>query len=304
MKELASWVMRGPWEAASVIVATTTLVLWLPVLSPLLFLSGAALALVTLRQGVTQGFQVLAIASVVSGVLVLLLFGSFMPVLWLILLYWLPSLGLAFILRATISLDKTIRLLSFTGMLAVVVFYWVLGPSAGWLSDTVTQTTQPWPVESGVDQAAMQQFLEVMETLLPGLLVSSLTLSLVLALLLARWWQALLYNPGGFRQEFHELRLGKILAAVMIVLSAVTLFSGSEMPLIANITLMMAMIYLIQGIALIHGIVAKLGLSPAWLIAFYILVIFVMSQLVMILAVIDAWVDFRNRIKPVSGNTR
>src|SRR5690606_28182405 len=28
------------------------------------------------------------------------------------------------------------------------------------------------------------------------------------ALLLARWLQARLYNPGGFRTEFHQLRLG------------------------------------------------------------------------------------------------
>jgi hypothetical protein len=304
MKDLASWIMRGPWQAAVVVVVATLLVLWLPVLSPLLFMSGAALALVILRQGAVQGLKVLLLATIAGSILAIFAIGSIMPLIWLVLIYWLPLLGLALVLRATISLDTTVQLLAIAGALAVIVFYVALGEPTGWLTNPSQEATELFSADTGIEQATMMQWLKVVETLVPGILVASLLTSLLAALLLARWWQSLLYNPGGFRKEFQELRLGKWLAIIMIVLFVATLISGAEVPLIANITLVMSMLYLVQGIAIAHGIVTKLGLSSAWLVAFYVLVIFAISQLVIILAVIDAWVNFRTRVKALPGNTR
>jgi hypothetical protein len=304
MKVLAAWIMRGPWQATLVVVTATLLVLWLPVLSPVLFLSGAALALVVLRQGAARALKVLLLAMIAGSVLTLFITGSIMPLVWLVLIYWLPLLGLAVVLRITISLDTTVRLLAIAGALAVIVFYLTIGEPSGWLTNPSQQATEAFSADTGIDQTTMLQWLQVVETLVPGLFVASLLMSLLAALLLARWWQSLLYNPGGFRKEFHQLRLGKWLAIIMIVLFVATLISGADVPLIANITLVMSMLYLVQGMAIAHGIVTKLGLSPAWLVAFYILVVFAISQLVIILSVIDAWANFRNRVKTLPGNTR
>jgi hypothetical protein len=241
---------------------------------------------------------------IAGSVLTLFITGSIMPLVWLVLIYWLPLLGLAVVLRITISLDTTVRLLAIAGALAVIVFYLTIGEPSGWLTNPSQQATDAFSADTGIDQTTMLQWLQVVETLVPGLFVASLLMSLLAALLLARWWQSLLYNPGGFRKEFHQLRLGKWLAIIMIVLFVATLISGADVPLIANITLVMSMLYLVQGMAIAHGIVTKLGLSPAWLVAFYILVVFAISQLVIILSVIDAWANFRNRVKTLPGNTR
>jgi hypothetical protein len=45
----------------------------------------------------------------------------------------------------------------------------------------------------------------------------------------------------------------------------------------------------------------KLQLSPAWLLLFYLLLIPLLSQVVMVLGVADAWADIRNRIRPRPG---
>jgi hypothetical protein len=236
MKVLAAWIMRGPWQATLVVVTATLLVLWLPVLSPVLFLSGAALALVVLRQGAARALKVLLLAMIAGSVLTLFITGSIMPLVWLVLIYWLPLLGLAVVLRITISLDTTVRLLAIAGALAVIVFYLTIGEPSGWLTNPSQQATEAFSADTGIDQTTMLQWLQVVETLVPGLFVASLLMSLLAALLLARWWQSLLYNPGGFRKEFHQLRLGKWLAIIMIVLFVATLISGADVPLIARIT--------------------------------------------------------------------
>lgn len=304
MRNLASWLLQSPWQATVVIVGPVLLILALPLLSPLFFISGAALALVTLRQGIQQGIRLLFIATVISGSISLLVFNSVMPIVWIALLFWLPLLVLAQILRTTISLDTTVKLLAVIGCLAVSIFYIIFDQPLVWLSIDNLEASQSLPPDSGIEYAAVEQLLEILEVITPSLIITSLLILLLAALLLARWWQALLFNPGGFRKEFHELRLGKALSVVMTVLLGIVLINGLQLPLLANMTIVMSMIYLVQGISLAHGIIAKLGLSTTWLVAFYVLIIFAISQLLLlVLAVIDAWADFRNRVKTLPGNT-
>jgi len=148
-------------------------------------------------------------------------------------------------------------------------FFWVLGQ---WLE--LLKAWAPW---------------------LPGQAVGAALLIALLALLLGRWWQALLFNPGGFRPEFHELRLGQPLAAFTLALFGAALLSG--WPPLANGLLALSVPYTVQGVAVVHAVVFKRRLSPAWLVLFYLLLIPFLSQLVMALGVVDAWTDFRNRIR-------
>ena len=52
-------------------------------------------------------------------------------------------------------------------------------------------------------------------------------------------------------------------------------------------------------IALVHAVAFKRRLSPAWLLLFYLLLLVPpLSQGVMALGVVDAWADFRHRVRP------
>lgn len=302
MRALASFVMADRWRAALVVAGMALLSLWFP---PLLIFSGAALALTTLRRGPQEGALVLAIAALGGALLSLPLFGSVGPMQWILVLFWMPVGLLAWVLRVTVSLARAMQAAAALGALAVSGFYLVLGdPAAWWLNwlDRIGQTLdQTAPTAGSVTESSLLQVLETWAPIIPGILVGGFVISVLGALLLGRWWQALLFNPGGFRQEFHELRLGRPMALVTVAVFAVVLIAG--MPLAANLALVLGMIYLLQGIAVAHGVVAKSGLSTFWLVGFYVLLLLVLSQLVMIIGILDAWVDFRARIKPRSGAT-
>ena len=288
--------MRSPWSAALVAASCAVLSLLLP---PLLLLSGAAVALVALRQGVWPGVSVVALASLGTGVLAYAALGASLPVIWLALLHWLPLLVLALVLRATISLAITLQLAALFGLIAVLGFYLILGDPAAWWTAIIDQVLADFQKAGVFPDPVMAerlgQLLKNWAPLVPGQVVSSVLLSLLLALLLGRWWQSLLYYPGGFQKEFHELRLTKPFAFGMAVLLILSIALG--WPVLINLALVVGLVCTLHGVALVHALVALAGLSKAWLVAFYCLLFIVLSQLVLVLALVDAWVDFRARLK-------
>ena len=141
----------------------------------------------------------------------------------------------------------------------------------------------------------LQQAFSAWGPLIPGALVWWASLLLTGALLLARWWQATLYNPGGFSKEFYQLRLGRVLASLLVMLLGGSLLANQV--LLANLAMVLGLMFIVQGIALVHALAARAGLARGWLAAFYVIMVLFLSQLLIVLAVIDAWVDFRTRMR-------
>lgn len=292
--------MRG--RSSAVLVAATTAVLfWL--FPPFLIVSGATVALVTLRRGPAEGALLVALAGLGAAVLTTLAVGAPWPMLQILAACWLPLWILALALRATVSLARTLQVAAALSLAGVLVFYAVLGDPAVWWEGVLGR----WERElaalaaSGpaTDRSTLDQILELLKgwaPFMPGQMVSAALLFVVLGLFLGRWWQALLFNPGGFRPEFHELRLGRPLAALMLALFGAALLTG-WMPL-TNGVLVLGTLYTVQGVALVHALVFKLQLSSAWLLLFYLLLVPLLSQLVMALGIADAWADFRGRVRP------
>jgi hypothetical protein len=188
----------------------------------------------------------------------------------------------------------------------VLGFYGVLGDPAAWWEGVLGRWEQELaalaPTGPAADRSTLDQVLELLKgwaPFMPGQMVSAALLFVLLGLFLGRWWQALLFNPGGFRLEFHELRLGRPLAVLMLALFGAALLTG-WMPL-TNGVLVLGTLYTVQGVALAHALVFKLQLSSAWLLLFYLLLVPLLSQLVMALGIADAWADFRGRVRPRPG---
>mgnify|MGYP007113695048 CR=1 FL=1 len=98
------------------------------------------------------------------------------------------------------------------GLVVIALAYLQLGqPETEWQS--LLQPFGEALKESEVlDADQADQLIEVLAGWMTGVLAAGMFLQLVFGLLLGRWWQALLYNPGGFRSEFHQLRLYPALA--------------------------------------------------------------------------------------------
>jgi hypothetical protein len=304
MKALAAFVMRGRSPAA-LVAAVAAVLFWL--FPPFLVASDAAVALVTLRRGAAEGAWVMALAGLGAVALTGLALGTPWPMLEVLPVCWLPLWLLALVLRATVSLSRTVQAAALLGLLGVGGIYLALGDPAIWWGGVLGQWERELaalaPPGQPADPATLDQLLALLKEwapYLPGQVVGAVLLFALVGLLLGRWWQALLFNAGGFRPEFHELRLGRPLAVLTLALFGAAMLSG--WPPLSNAALVLGLLYTVQGVALVHAVAFGRRLSPAWLLLFYLLLLVpLLSQLVMALGVADAWADFRNRVRPRLG---
>ncbi len=294
MQWLASFVMRGRSQA---VMATSVLAMLSMVMPPLSLLSSASVALVTLREGRSAGLQVIGWSLLACLLLSTVALGNPAPAIGLMLLLWFPMWVLGQVLREIRSLGLAVQSALAFGLLTIVYFYLQTGdPIAEWqkvfalLADNFT--------EAGLYKAEQsQQLVNELARWMTGFFAAGYFLQLVVSLLLARWWQALLYNPGGFQQEFHQLRLSKLLAyfgAVLGVLSLLQLEMGGD--LLRYLTVLLMAAYLVQGLAVAHGIVKLLSLNRAWLIGVYIMLVITGPQMLIVISMLglaDIWMNFR-----------
>ena len=300
MKALASFVMKGWPQATGVAVLCALLS---PVLAPLSLVSGAVVALVTLRGGPVPGLQVAGAAGLVTVLAGQLVFGQIVAALAFALLLWVPMLVLALVLRYTRSLATTLQAALLFGV-ALVAFY-VIGfddAAAEW--KTLLEGVLGGFFEAQeIDEASRAALIEAMARWMTGTLAAAYFLQVVASLLLARWWQSLLYNPGGFRQEFHALRLSRTLAVAALPLFAAVVVDGLP-DVLRYLALPVAAAFFLQGLALAHGQLAAFNAGPGWLIGIYALLVVAPPYAFMALTTAgyaDAWMDFRGRMAKRTG---
>ena len=300
MKALASFVMKGWPQATGVAVLCALLS---PVLAPLSLVSGAVVALVTLRNGLVAGLQVAGAAGLVTVLAGQLVFGHLVAALAFALLLWGPMLVLALVLRHTRSLAATLQAGLVFG--AVLVAFYVIGfddAVAEWKT-LLGNVLGGFFEAQGIDEADRGALIEAMARWMTGTLAAAYFLQLVASLLLARWWQSLLYNPGGFRQEFHALRLSRGLALVALPLFAAVVVDGLP-DVLRYLALPVAAAFFLQGLALAHGQLAAFNAGPGWLIGIYALLVVAPPYAFMALTTAgyaDAWMDFRARMAKRTG---
>lgn len=281
MRGLAEFIMRGRWQALAVAVlgAGSLLFGWI---------SAAAIALVTLRQGVASGgwlvFWALLPAVVASWLSgdpgsVLLLLGVFV---------------LAVVLRATVSLALAVAASALVGLISGGGLLLIGADFLAQLVEVFAALLEQ--LQSNVaTEESMALVLSAPSTVqVAGILAAGNAVTAVLSLLLARYWQALLYNPGGFREEFHALRLPPLWTTGLGLLS---LAVWAQEPWVSGWALVVSVPLMFCGFSLVHAYVAASGRGASSLVVFYLLWLFVdpVKGLLLGCVVADAWIDFRRR---------
>ncbi len=303
MKSLAVFIMSGRWQAVLVASGFALLGLLLPIISMLASLiSGAAVALVTLRLGMWASAQVMAFATIVLMAAALLLFGQPQAGLLLGMTFWLPVWLLAGVLRRTVDLRTTLLGALAMGAVAIVGLHLAIPDlTARWreLLETLLVPLQQEGM-AGADQ--LRQAFDQIARVMTGILLSGAVLGLILTLFLARAWQAQLYNPGGFKVELYQLQFGRAPALLVLLLLGLAAF------LTSYISLELALIILtglfVQGIVLVHALNEQMGFSNGWLLVFYFFLLIAFPQVSALLAaigLIDCFADLRQRLGPKSG---
>lgn len=303
MRFLAAYVVKGRMQALLVAVVPALLSLFLP---PLSYLSGAAVALVTLRMGVQQGLMLILGAVVTVGLFGQLLMQNPMGGMAFALGLWLPVWGLALSLRRTASQERSLVLATLFGVMAIAAFHLGTEDPVQWWSGLLQEALQGSLEQLGeAERAQLTANLQVIASLMTGGAAAALSASLIGSLLLGRWWQAMLYNPGGFGEEFRTIRLGQARSLLaLLLLGAVLLIGGGQ--LFQDLFTVMLVPFVIQGIAVVHALVRSRGAHNGWLIALYVLLLLPpttghMALLLAFAGAVDNWFDFRTYFGPKGG---
>lgn len=281
MRALANYIMRGRMQAALVVGLTAAL--------PLLFwLSAAGAALVLLRAGLAQSAGVIVWALIPAMVWAYL--GD--PYVLLVIV---GTLVLANALRETTSWLTVLMVSIGVGLVSMVVLSTAFAEPIAALVRAVGEALpevfdEVYEQLSADEQARLQALLT---PVLTGLLAAVVQVFSLACLILARYWQAALYNPGGFGQEFRAIKLPVAVAGLLVM----GMFLAPNIAIEATvITPLCAVPLAFVGLAVVHGLIAKYRLGKFWLMGLYLgLILFIqlVYPFLMVLALADSAFDFR-----------
>ena len=282
MRALAEFVMRGRIQAALVALCGNLL----PLISP------AAVGLVGLRRGLSEGLLVALWALLPS--LLAFYVSDLNPMVILASIAGVAIVPLAAeVLKVSISWRLTLLFISVVSAALAILLSVLFSTELSSLQDSLAQLFAE--IQKGQpNQQAVQMFVPE-RTFIVGLIGYIMALNAVLSLILARWWQALLYNPGGFQTEFHQLRLGGREAILLLVGIGFCQFNSSQYFSWGEL---LALPLLLSGIALVHFIVAHRKLGGHWLVIFYVGLVLIgpLSMALIVISCIDSIVNFRSRL--------
>jgi hypothetical protein len=215
---------------------------------------------------------------------------------------WLPVWICALALGGTRSLAVATAAGAGLAVLGVLVAHAMVPDLPGQWREMLAPLLSAPLQEMGVPEADREKVLASLATVATGAMAASAFASTVLALWIGRAWQALLYNPGGFGQEFRSLRLGRSLALLTALLvGAASLW---HQPLLFEIALVLLVAFAFEGLGFVHWLAHRSERPMPWLVGFYVVLVLVFPQalpVVMGLGVVDGLFDLRTRIAGRGG---
>ena len=280
MRALAELIMRGRAQACGV-----ALFGWLlPLISP------ATVGLVSLRKDSSEGL-IVALWALLPW-LALYLSGDISVLIVLVpLAVLLVVTSIASLLRSSASWQWT--------LLGAVIISAAIAVGLGIVASSDVNRAVAATVEflaqvnsqAGSDQLgiAPDRFFVL------GMLAWLVGSTAVCGLLVSRWWQALLFNPGGFQKEFHDYRLDRTIALVLIVF----VIAGVGLPLEYRPWVeLVSLPLLIAGLALVHSSVKLMGMGGHWLGLMYFGLFFIapVGTLLVGLGLLDSLLNLRSRL--------
>ena len=277
MRVLAEFIMRGRMQAG--------LVVFFGNLVP--FVSPAAVSLTTLTKGFSESVLLLSLA--------------LMPLL--IALYVSDDANAILTLLSITSILcvwSASRFMKLRSSWSEVLIFVVIFSTVATILISVLFNEKLLALEGLIEEFFKEALQDenkpiVSTSFLLGVSGYVIALTSVIALVLGRWWQSMLYNPGGFKLEFHQLRFSvttSIIILIGILFSEVVLHDYSSWSSLLSLPLMLS------GIALLHYSVAFFQLGSYWLVVFYLALLFLSPMSIMLvgMGVLDSIFNIRSRL--------
>jgi hypothetical protein len=282
LKGLAEFILRGRLQALVVALIGSFFPL----------ISSATIALVSICKDAKEGTLLFLWVSL--ALMLIHQAGSENPLLTAVSI---ASLGIM-VIAATVH--KVLASWQWT-LLAIVIVAVVISLSFGILMDSsvtsLVATAQQMLTSVNNQEQDTQLSIELTESMLLGLVATILAIGSMMSLMLARWWQAGIYNPGGFQKEFHSFTIEAKVAVLLVVI----VLTGQLLPNSSQLWAELAALpLLVAGIALVHFTVKLFGQGKQWLAFLYVGMIMVGKPVTLILVVLgltDSLIDLRSRLE-------
>lgn len=279
MRAIAEFAMRSRMHAIGCSMAAAIL--------PLLgWLSTVIVALVVLRHGVAAGSLVM-LWTLLPLFVSLYVFGDPSSTLALV-----GTFVMALLLRQTVSWELVLVAAVVLSAVGAVVFEL----AAGDILARFTAYYLDYLAQMG--QADLIAERDASAVLL-GFFALGQAYAMLIMLIIARWCQSALYNPGGFKKEFHQLRLSPVISAGVLAAMLLCLVFpeqlGRWLPLL-TVPLIFA------SLGLIHWLLAFKELSKNWVAGFYaglVLLFQLVYPFLASLALMDSWFDIRKKLQTI-----
>jgi len=287
--------MAGRIQAAVFVIVSTLVSIVMP---PMVVFTNAAIALITLRKGWQQGIIYTLLATVTLIAISGFLKQSANNGLYAGLVAWLPIVFIASVLAITNSWSKTLQLILLIAIAGILLFHVFHSDAAAfWMK--FLEPLKPLLQQNYPDlgDGKIEETINLASQWMTGAFAAAFTLLTIISLMMARNWQAMLYNPGGFGKEFRQIRIGKPASIGLLAGMALAVFTNNQ--LITELIMVAIAIFMFQGLSLAHAVVKLRNLGAGWLIALYALMFILLIQMIVLLAafgIIDNYVDFRQKL--------
>ena len=291
MQRFASFVVSGQLPAFTVVFGFSLLGFMLP-LSVLV--SAAAIVLITLHQGTARGLVTAAMCALALSICSYFLLGQIGLGIVMVAAQLLPAIILASILHLTRSLSFSLQAAALLGVLTFSGIVLLFPDLDQFWEEVLQQVLLPIMQGRFVEQS--YQFIQQSAQFMTGILIASAVLTNSGVLLLGYWWYCLVTGSGRFRQDFREIQLGKVLAIIAALSGTWALVTKSLFTM--QLCGIAGILFLLQGMAVIHTVTAVMTRRRIWLTAVYVLVIFMPQALlvVILLGLTDTFIGVRERI--------
>jgi uncharacterized protein YybS (DUF2232 family) len=151
-----------------------------------------------------------------------------------------------------------------------------------------------------VPKETIQETLSVFfHFILTGLVAQIYAISVLAGLFLGRAWQAILYNPGGFKQEYLTLKGQKSFAILALIILVISWFSSGIIAEIGwNIMVLFFVLYAFLGTVVLHYTFSAMKLKQLLIPFLYITLILIPHAMIpaAIIGLTDTWLNLRKII--------
>lgn len=291
IKQWGEWINARQFHAgivAFVCVMSTFIYL------PGTFIASIVLAFVTLRNGAKFGAVVLAWVAIPAIAFAVRGHFSAFGIAWV---HCFVVYIAALTLRNTHRWNDVLLVLTLVGCAVVMAAHgFIPDVNAVWHS-VLTRLMGTLTASQSVPSEYWPRIIDLYSRIGTGVVTSTLMIFMFLELMIARYWQSIIYNPGALKVEMLKLRIHRWVSLILPI--AVILAFITHNTVLIDMMPVILFPFIVEGLIVLHAAaVAK----PNWrfMVPVAYVATFVFTYFICLWALIgflDGWVKFPSRIK-------